>query len=181
MTRLDLTCEICGSSFQRERGEVMRSLRLGRPSFCSRSCAGQANLKNIPPEKANRSPPKGRKADQYSPFRTCHRIAWRRARYIGQDFDLTLDDLKEIGTAQNGICPYTGWKLVLPSITLEYNRMAKIRDTHRASLDRINSSLGYVKGNVQFVCYMANMAKADYTHDQMLEFCRAIAVRWRDC
>ena len=89
-----------------------------------------------------------------------------------------MEDLWELWESQQGICPYTGWKMVLPETSSQYNREANVRDPKRASLDRIDSSKGYIKGNVQFVCHMANVAKNDYTHDQMIEFCRAIALRF---
>ena len=44
----------------------------------------------------------------------------------------------------------------------------------KASLDRINSSKGYVKGNVEFVCSSINLAKNSFTREQMKEFLRSI-------
>lgn len=64
--------------------------------------------------------------------------------------------------------------MVLPETSSQYNRDANARNPKRASLDRIDSSKGYIKGNVQFVCHMANVAKNDYTYEQMIEFCRAM-------
>jgi mannitol/fructose-specific phosphotransferase system IIA component len=87
--------------------------------------------------------------------------------------NLTPQHLKEVWERQQGICPYTGLKLILPR---GHNRRLKIMA--RASLDRIESSKGYEIGNVQFVSVMANFAKNDYSHEQMVEFCTAIAKRW---
>ena len=44
----------------------------------------------------------------------------------------------------------------------------------RASLDRIDSSKGYVKGNVQFVSYMANCAKNEFTSAKLKHFCESM-------
>ena len=38
-----------------------------------------------------------------------------------------------------------------------------------ASLDRIDSSLGYLKGNVQFTILCINYMKNNLTHTQMLQ------------
>jgi hypothetical protein len=92
----------------------------------------------------------------------------RRARSKGKEFDLTIEDLKEIWERQNGKCPYTGWMLELPNY-----KTAKTPKT--ASLDRIDSSRGYVKDNVQFVSVMANYAKCDFSENEMREFCNVIA------
>lgn len=81
-----------------------------------------------------------------------------------KDFDITLEDLKQQWDAQKGICPYTGWQLKnMPSYS---DQLPKTPD--RASLDRINSSKGYVKGNNQFVALIAQFAKNEWT-DSVLE------------
>lgn len=65
--------------------------------------------------------------------------------------------------------------MILPATATEYNRLSRERNPRRASIDRINSGLGYTPDNIQFVCHMANVAKNDYTHQQMIDFCQAIA------
>ena len=114
-TMVELTCLICGDTFQRIRSEVIRSNRLVRPVYCSRSCAGNANIRNVPDETRTWSHlPKGSVRDAYSPFRVCYRIARKRVRRYSKDFDLTLEDLKDLWESQDGICPHTGWKMFLP-------------------------------------------------------------------
>jgi hypothetical protein len=44
-----------------------------------------------------------------------------------------------------------------------------------ASLDRIDSSLGYHLSNVQLVCRAANSAKSDSTNSDFIALCVAIA------
>jgi len=44
----------------------------------------------------------------------------------------------------------------------------------RASLDRIDSSKGYVKGNIQFVSLIAQYAKNDWNGDVIFEFANAV-------
>jgi myo-inositol catabolism protein IolC len=47
-----------------------------------------------------------------------------------------------------------------------------------ASLDRVDSTKGYIVGNIQFISAAANMAKNNMTHEQMIEFCKIIADNW---
>jgi hypothetical protein len=46
---------------------------------------------------------------------------------------------------------------------------------NRASLDRIDSSKGYIKGNIQFISITCNYAKSDMSHEEMLTFCETIS------
>lgn len=50
------------------------------------------------------------------------------------------------------------------------------RDTkghpHIASLDRIDSSIGYIKGNVQILSFKANVIKSNATKDELLTFAK---------
>lgn len=180
-TQISLQCCICSQPFERSKSEWSRNARLGRPSYCSRACAGKGNLRNIPEYYLRNSPNlkrSGSESDEFSPFRNIYRIARKRAREYRHEFSLELQDLKDLYESQNGICPYTGWMLVLPPSTSVYGATGIWQLTPNcASLDRIDSSQGYTLKNVQFVSYMANIAKNKFTHEQMVEFCEAIADR----
>jgi hypothetical protein len=65
---------------------------------------------------------------------------------------------------QNGKCAYTGE-------LLNFGR-SKVNGT--ASLDRIDSSLGYVEGNVQFVHKDVNIMKWDLSEKRFLDICEKI-------
>jgi hypothetical protein len=100
--------------------------------------------------------------------------ALQHQRGLDLNCNLTPQYLKKVWDTQDSICPYTGWKLILPRGNGRSRKtMAK------ASLDRIDSSKGYVIGNVQFVALAANLAKSTFTHNDMVEFCKAIASKWR--
>ncbi len=171
---VELICAVCGAGFSRPPGEVRRNARLGRPTYCSRSCAGKANFRNIPAGSSRWDHlPKGSKGDHLSPFRACYNVARNRARLNQREFTLTLNDMMEQWLRQGGRCPYTGWELILPKSTTEYNHFS--RRPQNASLDRKDSSQGYVPENIQFVSLMANYAKSDFSHEEMLDFCWAIA------
>jgi len=59
-------------------------------------------------------------------------------------------------------CPYLG-------IELSYNKKDGVLD-HYFSIDRIDSSKGYVKGNVQVISRLANTIKNNATIDQLITF-----------
>ena len=83
--------------------------------------------------------------------------------------NITPEYLKEIWEKQNGVCPYTGIKMLLPESSSKYH---KIKSLKKASLDRIDSSVGYRCGNVEFVCYAVNLGKNNHTKSEMEEFVR---------
>ena len=45
----------------------------------------------------------------------------------------------------------------------------------KASVDRIDNHKGYVPGNIQFVCMIANFAKNVFSESDLLMFCSAVA------
>lgn len=169
-TIIKLTCNICGKQFDRSKSEYNRCLKRGlKRTFCSSKCSGKGTVNNIPPEakKWDHLNP-GNRGDKFSPFRYHYRNAKRR----GHEFNLSLEYLEELWENQKGKCVYTGWKLknmknLSPSSQLPLT-------TDRASLDRIDSSKGYVKGNVQFVCWMAQCAKHVFESKDVKLFAEAI-------
>jgi len=109
--------------------------------------------------------------DQYSPFKYALNKARSRSKSRSKATDLTLEYLKEIWENQNGLCPYTNIKMEVPRSSQDED----IKKTPtKASLDRIDPSIGYIKGNVEFVCYCVNVMKNDFTKEQMVDFINQI-------
>lgn len=96
------------------------------------------------------------------------RVRYRR-RYGPSD--ITLKYLAWLWKRQGGRCPFTGWKLRLPASTRGWDE----KHPMNASLDRIDCSRGYVKGNVRFVAVMANLARQEFTDKDVRDFCLAVA------
>lgn len=163
-----LLCSNCNIEFQKDRREYDRQIRKGAVRFfCNRSCScAKGNTEH--PEKGNaeRLRKYKRQKDEFSPFRYYIRKAKVRKKLV----DLTYLDLKTLWSAQSGKCAYTGIKLVLNSGSRQDIR-------YLASLDRIDSSLPYQKGNVQFVSTAINYAKSDMSHEHFVEFLDLIRVR----
>jgi len=70
---------------------------------------------------------------------------------------------------QKGVCPYTGWRMILP---VEKKKPGKI--PHQASVDRIDCSLGYTPDNIQFVALMAQYAKHTWGDSEVKGFFAAV-------
>lgn len=168
-------CDECGKEGIKAESEYKRNLKKGRKNYCCRECAAKGAGKTRLGVKRSASDTlvkhlrdiSGNRRDEYSPFRYTFRNAKKRFK----EFDLDLEYLKEIWDRQSGICPYTGIALVLP----EANNLDTLDITRRASLDRIDSELGYVKGNIQFVSTPINYMKSTMSDSQTKKFLKEIS------
>ncbi len=169
--KLKLVCEICGTEFERSEREHKRNQKIGRKVYCSRSCSGKGNVLNLPNGIMGDTSKlmRGSQKDEFSPFR----YHLRKAKSRNKNFNLTLQDLKEIWDRQNGICPYTGIKLV------EWNYKTESNSLYTASLDRIDSNKGYLKDNVQFVSKNINYMKNNLSHQETIDLCKIISNYWK--
>lgn len=94
--------------------------------------------------------------------------ARNRANKFNLPFDLDVDYVYDL--LKTDKCPKTG-------LPFEYKNKGKnFRERHpmTPSTDKIDPSKGYVKGNVQIVCWWYNLSKAMYTDEQVLELCKAV-------
>lgn len=90
-----------------------------------------------------------------------------RSRKLDLPCDLDMEYLLELLESQGGRCPLTG----LP-MTLAYGP----RSPFLPSLDRIEPEKGYVKGNVRFLCFAANVGRNQFGDETYIEICKAVAV-----
>jgi len=109
--------------------------------------------------------------DEYSPFKYFIKQAKFRAKtkVKFKTYNITLDSLKALWENQDGKCAISGVKMELPA-TLSENRGSPFC----ASLDRINSEVGYMQGNVQFVTQFCNLGKRDFETEKILNFIQAV-------
>lgn len=183
----EIACRNCNKTTQKESKELNRQRKNGRSKFyCSQSCAAVASNRDTPrtpvhPFRGNIDG--GRHLDQHSPFRWfLARIRYRdknhntRGRKGWVKSDLTLDYLLGLWKAQDGVCPFTGWKMVLPEGTEGWNGE---ETRYRASLDRVDCSLGYIQQNVRFVSVQANFARHTFTDQELRDFCNSVSTNSR--
>lgn len=165
-------CNNCGIEFEKRNADYNRNEIVGARHFCSRSCCISTINKEISPENRkkyyNISKHAGNRQDEFSKFRRfISRINKTDIIKLYGRNNLDVNYLKKLWESQNGKCAYTNISMILPKNTKDYY---KHRSLKKASLDRINSTKGYIKGNVQFVCSAINIGKKDFTHEEMLEF-----------
>jgi hypothetical protein len=93
-----------------------------------------------------------------------------RARVLahesGRIIDIDFDFLMQLWNTQNGRCRLTG-------ISMTHRH----KDIRSVSIDRIDSTQGYTRDNVQLVCKFINLGKNSATNDEvialLLEICNA--------
>ena len=79
------------------------------------------------------------------------------------DWSVSFDYLAELLIEQDFKCALTGWDIH----AMEINSPA--------SLDRIDSCIGYVEGNLQWVDSKVNMMKQQYSQEDFIKVCIAVA------
>ncbi len=169
-TLVTFTCDFCKKEAQKPLSEYNRNRKLGRKNFCCRSCS----IKYANANKLHRFTDKcrehllsmcGNRRDEYTGFRYILRNIRKRFKEVNID----LEYLKNLWDIQKGICPYTGITLILPTYTKHGSFF------NRASLDRIDSSKGYTKGNVQFVALPINLMKSTKSDIEIKQFLKQIS------
>lgn len=86
--------------------------------------------------------------------------------------DLTLDYLMYLWEKQHGKCALTG-------IQMTY-KFYEGRVNTNLSVDRIDSTKGYSKDNIQLVCMAANQMKNDLPMEEFVEMCEAVLAMARE-
>lgn len=166
-----IKCDGCGKEIQKETRYVKAAQKKNRKNYCTLSCHAKHTreeklgvwVHSEENKKMARSLAGNRK-DEYSPFRTLLKSCRTRTNKSGQpkgNFDLDLPYLKELWENQNGKCAITKVDLKLET---SYNK------NYQASLDRIDSSKGYVKGNVRYISVSVNWLKNNLDDNHIREF-----------
>jgi hypothetical protein len=88
----------------------------------------------------------------------------------GLDFNIDIEYVMQLLEQQKGKCALTGW-------ALEFTRGGSWdgKNPRGATMDRINSSKGYIRGNIQLVCGMPNVIKAHLDQQTFVDMCKAVA------
>jgi hypothetical protein len=93
------------------------------------------------------------------------------------EYSITLEDLYIKYVEQQGRCAISGIKLQIPIVNLyRYEKGKKFLNSKNltASLDRIDSSKGYVVGNIQWVHKRINIMKMNLSEDKFFELIKVI-------
>jgi len=169
MKYIKIKCATCGSICKKPKGEIARQKRKGRNIFyCDLKCSGKQSHEHLLQYDNSKYLISGNRKDKYSDFRWYLRNCARRTHK--GPCNLTLKFLLKLWELQKGICPFTGWKLVLRTFTDSVDLMPS-----HASIDRIDNAKGYIEGNVRFISVMANFARNRFSDKDLITFCKAVS------
>lgn len=106
-------------------------------------------------------------------YRRKHRVKYlvcearKRAKKLGIEFNIEESELVVPET-----CPYLGVKIIYEGDNP--TRRKGWVNPFCASLDRIDPTKGYIKGNVQIISVLANRMKNNATKEQLIDFSRNV-------
>ena len=173
-------CDYCGCDVEKPISEVKRNKKLNRHLFCSRSCSMkfcQLHRTQKMIEYSNSVENKDRllklnSKENYNNKHPYHEFSYylHNCKKRFKECTITLEDIHNQWKKQNGVCPYSGIKLEL--ITYTKNKHNII---FNASLDRIDSSKGYVPDNIQFVSTAINYMKNTMSDSDTKFLCKRIS------
>jgi len=89
------------------------------------------------------------------------------AKYNNHEVNINIKYCWDLFIKQNRKCALSGVDIYPPCSSSDTN--------YTASLDRIDSSIGYIKGNVQWVHRIVNFMKNNLNEDVFIDFCSVIA------
>lgn len=136
-----IKCDNCGKNFIYKGGG--KHFKRSKNHFCSLKCLCESNKKY---EELHTKENK-----RYNIYQS----AKKRAKEKGLEFNIELKDIPEI--PKN--CPILG-------IEIKSNTINAPLDSS-PSLDRIDSSKGYIKGNIRIISNRANRIKSDATIEEL--------------
>ena len=92
------------------------------------------------------------------------------AKQRGISYSVASEHLDEIWIRQNGACALSG-----EPITMKASGKNKTAWGNHASLDRIDSSIGYEEGNLHWVHPIVNIMKNRFNKPLFIDFCHKIS------
>ncbi len=90
-----------------------------------------------------------------------------------KEFSVSIEYLWELFLKQDRKCAITKLPISFHGTVKENKRSSTSKLT--ASLDRINSSIGYIEGNVQWLHKDINIMKNDHSQKKFIELCKLVA------
>lgn len=100
-------------------------------------------------------------------------MAKARAKERGMDFNISHDDILQALERQGGLCALSRAEF---DITAAENGRRRKRCM---SIDRIDSSRGYTNDNIRITSVMVNMARLNWSDDDFVAMCAAVAENHR--
>ena len=153
----NLACETCDKEFTHPRFT----------RFCSRKCRFDFHKEKIYSNLLNRfnNDYKVYLSYKFNEIKSSITSKDKR-KSLPSEFTITKQDIIDCWERQNGICLLTGFKMT-HSKGNGYQSLA-------ASVDRIDNSRGYIKGNIRLVCRLANQMRFNLNDTDFKSWCQAV-------
>ena len=174
MKTIEIICAECGEKSNKRKAEIDRQKKNGKCKFyCSLKCAAKNSCSHLKKYHGyyNQNLVSNNRLDHYSPFRWYLKQIVKNSKQKNHEYNIDCEYLKQLWEEQGAICPFT--KHVLTLRTHSNDDIKK--NPYQASLDRIDNSLGYIKGNVRFVALIFNYAKNTFSDQDVINFCIKVA------
>ncbi len=159
---------ICGKYIERVGTDVTRNNSKIRSCGCLLKEVAKRKLININNKSGNQHPQfNGYKnlAGYYLSSIRC------RARKLNIEYNVSKEFLWNLFERQNRKCNISGVEITLCD-SIKNKKTNKMLQT--ASLDRIDSTRGYTKDNVQWLHKVVNKMKLNMTDNEFIEWCKLI-------
>lgn len=169
-TSIVVKCKNCEKDFNYAKKELNRQIKRGRTIndlFCSRSCVIIFNNAHLSDEQRRMKSIQKSKSNKGNTYAKKGNFTYYLNKAKSRDPNMNIDDayLEQLWINQSDKCSLSNIKIHLKNGKHKLNT---------ASLDRIDSSKGYIKGNVQFVAYAINLAKNTFSDNELLEFLQEV-------
>lgn len=89
-------------------------------------------------------------------------------------FDVSIEFLWKLYLEQGGLCKLSCLPIIIPELITVGKQSRSPRCDNRASVDRIDSSMGYTETNVQWVHKDINIMKNSHEQNHFINLCRLI-------
>lgn len=162
-TKIIVKCKNCLSDFHYAKKELNRQIKNGRTIhdlFCSRSCGITFRNKNMSDDQKERLSKQTSIRNANNQYNKKGNFTFYLKKINERNQEVNIDDeyVSKLWDSQNGKCALSKINIHLKTGKHKLNT---------ASLDRIDSSKGYIKGNVQFVAYGINLAKNKFSDEDL--------------
>lgn len=164
------TCPRCGQKKPLSEFHLCRGKSNGRTSHCAEcnNARGSARYANLCKAKKTEMRDRARQREQTSPRHALNINILTALKYRPCEKPITLDELEQIFTAQNGRCALSG-------IEMTWGK-GRVLPTS-ISLDRIDTDGDYTSGNVRLLCHCVNAFRHRMSDAEVIAMARAIVAK----
>ncbi len=152
-------CAHCGADFSKPISLIDFEKKAGRKQhFCSLSCINDYNIALADTIE-----------QELKHFKHVLSLVDENPEKIKTSIDIDVLYLRTIWDNQRGRCVYSNVPLVLPTGITDSDDIL-----YAATIDRINPSVGFIKGNITFISVAMSFMKENISHEKTLKLVKLI-------